>query len=261
MFNYTFSLVDFEYFLLVLVRVASFVFAAPFFSIPNVPRRTQIGFAAFLAILVTTVLKPQESTEYVSVIGYAILVLKETMTGVLIGYVANLCNSIVQFAGNIIDMDIGLSMATEFDPAMGSQITLTGQMYFYFLNLMLIVTGMYQYVLRAIVDSFKLIPLGGAVIRTDAMVLSMISYMTNLFVISFLIILPVFCCIMILNVVLGIMAKVAPQMNMFTVGVQLKILVGFTVLMLCTFLFPHVCDFVFQQMKESIVNIVGGMTP
>ena len=62
MFNYTFSLVDFEYFLLVLVRVASFVFAAPFFSIPNVPRRTQIGFAAFLAILVTTVLKPQEST-------------------------------------------------------------------------------------------------------------------------------------------------------------------------------------------------------
>ena len=108
---------------------------------------------------------------------------------------------------------------------------------------------------------FKLIPLGGAVIRTDAMVLSMISYMTNLFVISFRIILPVFGCIMILNVVLGIMAKVAPQMNMFTVGVQLKILVGFTVLMLCTFLFPHVCDFVFQQMKESIVNIVGGMTP
>ena len=71
--------------------------------------------------------------EYTGLIGYAVIVLKEGITGLLIGLVANVCNSIILFAGNIIDMDIGLSMATEFDPINNAQVTLTGNLYNYFI--------------------------------------------------------------------------------------------------------------------------------
>ena len=59
--------------------------------------------------------------------------MKEGITGLLIGLAANVCNSIILFAGNIIDMDIGLSMATEFDPINNAQVTLTGNLYNYFI--------------------------------------------------------------------------------------------------------------------------------
>ena len=64
---------------------------------------------------------------------------------------------------------------------------------------------------------------------------------------------------MILNCVLGIMAKVAPQMNMFSVGMQLKVLVGFVVLFLTVFLLPSVADYIFSEIKTMVKLIAEGM--
>ncbi|MBQ3030300.1 MAG: flagellar biosynthetic protein FliR, partial [Agathobacter sp.] len=61
------------------------------------------------------------------------------------------------------------------------------------------------------------------------------------------------------NCILGVMAKVAPQMNMFSIGIQLKIIVGFVVLFLTIFLFPSVSDMVFDEIKKMVVLFVEGM--
>ncbi|MCR4781981.1 MAG: flagellar biosynthetic protein FliR [Lachnospiraceae bacterium] len=254
--NFTFSLIDFEYFLLVLVRIASFVAAAPFFSMRNVPRRVRVGLSLFVAMLVYYTFRPVEAYTYVSVIGYATLVLKEAITGLLLGFSANICTYIIMFAGNIIDMDIGLSMASQFDPSTGSLATLTGQLYYYYVYIMLIVTGMYQYILRAIVDSFQLIQLGGANVDTTNLIKMMTVYMTHFFTISFRIMLPVFACTMIINVVLGVIAKVAPQMNMFSVGIQIKLLAGFSVLFIVVYLLPDVSNYIFKEMRNMLVSMM-----
>ena len=83
--------------------------------------------------------------------------------------------------------------------------------------------------------------------------------MTDMFVIAFRIVLPVFACIMILNCILGIMAKVAPQMNMFAVGMQMKVMVGLTVLFITVTLLPGIADFIFTEMKRMIVSMIEGM--
>lgn len=62
-----------------------------------------------------------------------------------------------------------------------------------------------------------------------------------------------------MNCVLGIMAKVAPQMNMFSVGMQLKVLVGFIVLFLTVFLLPSVADYIFSEIKTMVKLIAEGM--
>jgi len=258
--NFVFNLSDFEYFLLVLVRIATFVMAAPFFSTRNVPRRIRVGLSLFTAVMVYYTIRPEEAYSYVSPVGYAVLVLKEALTGLIIGFSAEICNYIIIFAGNIIDMDIGLSMASEFDPSTGMTVTLTGQLYYYYVNLMLIITGMYQYIIRAIVDSFKLIPLGGAVIHQDNMMRIMTRYMADYFTISFRIMLPVFACTMTINVVLGIMTKVAPQLNMFSVGIQIKLIAGLLILFFTVFLLPSVSDFIFKEMRNMITAMIKAIT-
>ena len=118
---------------------------------------------------------------------------------------------------------------------------------------------MYQYILRALVDSFSLFPLGGQNFQMDSLLKSMTQFCGDLFIIAFRIILPVFACIMILNAILGIMAKVAPQMNMFAVGIQLKLLVGLAVLFITIFLLPDIANFIFKEMKTMMVSFIEGM--
>lgn len=258
MVSYTFSLFDFERLLLILVRISSFVFVAPFFSTKNVPSATKVGFSFFVSLMISGMVD-QTGIEYTGLFGYAVIVLKEGITGLLIGFAASICNSIILFAGNIIDMDIGLSMATEFDPTMNTQVTITGNLYNYFVLLLLVVTDMHHYILRAVVDSYQVIPVNGQIFNWDSLLISMIKFMTDLFVIAFRIVLPIFVCIMILNCILGIMAKVAPQMNMFAVGMQMKIIVGFVVLFLTCFLVSDIANFIFKEMKSLIVSVIKGM--
>ena len=89
---------------------------------------------------------------------------------------------------------------------------------------------------------------------------SMTTYMGDMFVIAFRIILPVFACIMILNCILGIMAKVSPQMNMFVVGMQLKIFVGIFVILFTISMLPSVSNFILDEIEKMFAILVRGMS-
>ena len=90
-------------------------------------------------------------------------------------------------------MDIGLSMATEFNPSMNSETTVTGNFYYYVVLVLLLVSDMHTYLIRAVCDSFSVVPLGGAQFQFDNMLSTMTKYMGDMFVIGFRIFLPVFC--------------------------------------------------------------------
>lgn len=258
MVNYTFSLVNFEYFLLILVRVASFMYIAPFFGDSGVPSRVKIGLSACTALFMYNIIEKPELS-YVSAIGYGVLVVKEGITGLLIGFAANICNSIVIFAGNVIDMDIGLSMSTEFNQSLNTESTISGNFYYYVILVLLLVSDMHSYLLRAVCDSFSVVQIGAAKFNFDHLLSAMTRYMGDLFVIGFRIFLPFFACTMIFNCVLGIMAKVAPQMNMFSVGIQLKILLGLVVFFVTIYLAPSVAEFIINEIKEMVVLVIEGM--
>ena len=73
--------------------------------------------------------------------------------------------------------------------------------------------------------------------------------------------LPVFATILVVNVVLGVLAKVAPQMNMFVIGMQLKLFVGLIILFLVIGLIPSITDFIFHEMKYVLDDMIKIMTP
>jgi len=260
MVDLTFTLYTFEHFLLILVRVTAFVAVAPFFSTKNVPRMAKVGLSALISILLMNMVE-YNLPYYDSSIGYAVLVIKEVVVGLFIGFGASVCNYIVLFAGNMIDLHMGLSMATEYDPQNGVQSTLTSTFYNYVLLLLLITSNMYQYILRALVDSYQVVPIAGAVFNYDSLLATFTQFVVQFFSIAFRISLPIFSCIMILNCVLGIMAKVAPQMNMFAVGIQIKVLCGYVLLFLTVMIIPRMAELVFKEMRIMIVSMIEGMMP
>ena len=228
--NLSFSIYDLEYFLLILTRMSCFVFVAPFFSMKNTPAMVRIGISFFTSMLLYQALTPAEAVAYDTLIEYSIIVMKEAVVGLLIGFAANICTSIVNFAGHIADMEVGLTMVTLMDPTTQQNSSITGILYQYVVMLLMIATGMYRYLFGAMADTYKLIPINKAVFSTESLLNSMLTFLSDYVIIGFRMILPVFCTILLLNAVLGILAKVAPQLNMFSVGIQFKVLTGLSVL-------------------------------
>ncbi len=242
----TFTIDNFELFFLIFVRITGFIYTAPFFSLKNVPVRVKSGISIFLAAIIFYTAQ-YEVPQYNGVIGYAYLVVVEALLGAIMGFFANIAYYIVGFAGNIMDMEIGFSMVNELDPITMTQTTITSNLYGYLVLLMMMATNLHHYFIRAIVDSFRVIDIGQAVFHPDMYKL-MGTFLKDYFEIGFRIVLPIYASILLVNTILAILAKVAPQMNMFVIGMQLKIFVGLFVLLLIIGLVPSVSDFIFNEM-------------
>lgn len=260
MIDYEFATQQFMLFIMILIRVASFIYVAAIFNTANTPARTKVGLAFFVAVLVYTV-NPDMVFEYSGdALELAIIILKEVVVGIFLGVVSSFCVQIIMYAGAIIDMDTGLSMAQIMDPTTKIQVGIFGNLYYYVLLLLLLVSGLHRYLLEAIVETFKVIPIG-QVTFSAGIFDTILGFISDYFIIGFRIALPVFSATLLLNVVLAILARIAPQMNMFVVGMQLKIFVGIFVIMFTIVMMPAVTTVIEEEIHTLLASLVRGMSP
>lgn len=259
--NFAFPLEELEFFLLILTRVSAFLFTAPFFSQNNVPRMLKAALSVFISYLLYEAIMPHEYPIYNSLYEYTGLLLKETLTGLIIGLAGAFAMNVTSFAGQVVDTELGLAMASQMDPVTMQNTTVTGYFYQYTFMLIFMVTGMHRYLLQALGETFTLIPVGKTVFEMESFYNDMIEFMGTYIMLGFRIALPVFAVILIVNCMLGVMAKVSPQMNMFAVGIQIKAMVGMVVIFITVRVLPKAADMVFVQMKTNIATVVKAMMP
>ncbi len=258
-FDLSFPLEELEYFLLILTRVSMFIFAAPFFGRAEVPQRLKACFALVMSFLLYESITPHMYVQYNTVIDYTIIILKEAVTGLLIGLSANWVMQIAGFAGQIVDTNIGFSMASQIDPTTQMNVTVTGQYYQYAFMLIFMVSGMHRWLIKALAESFTLIGIGRSVFDMEAMYTTLVGFMAEYVSLGFRIGLPLFCVTLLTNGLLGIMAKVSPQMNMFAVGMQVKALIGLAIMVVTVRMLPDAADLLFVQMKTLMVSFIEAM--
>lgn len=246
----TFTLNNFELYLFIFVRITGFIYTAPFFSLKDVPFKVKAGLCIFLAAIVFYTVPPV-SPSYNNTIEFAIIIVKEAIAGAIMGLFANIAFYILNFSGQLMDMDIGFSMISELDPATNMQSTITANLYGYLVLLIMMITNLHHFFIKALVDSYQVIGIGKEVFSPSLYKL-MAKYMTDYFIIGFRIVLPVFASILIVNTVLAILAKVAPQINMFVIGMQLKVFIGLIILVIIISLVPSVSDFIFNEMMKML---------
>jgi len=248
-----------EYAMLVFVRISMVIAIAPMFSNTNIPRKVKAGTAFFLSLVVMN-LVDYSAVSYNGMLGYSIILAKEAITGLLIGLGSGICLYILNFSGHLVDMEIGFAMAMEMDPTTQVQTTITATLFTAMFMLIFVATDMHYFLIDTMIDSYELIPIGGSQVTPFLQQIYM-DYMVDYFVIGFRIILPIFCCTLVVNVVLGILAKVAPQMNMFVIGMQLKIFVGLAVLFIMVSFLPGITDFIFDEMQKLTKMFLQSMAP
>jgi flagellar biosynthetic protein FliR len=108
-------------------------------------------------------------------------------------------------------------------------------------------------------ETFTLIPIDKININTEKLLSTLITFLGDYIIIGFRICLPVFASITLMNIVLGLLAKLAPQMNMFSVGIQLKLLAGLSVMVITMRMLPDICNFITTQIQTMVVSMVEGM--
>ncbi|QWT53447.1 flagellar biosynthetic protein FliR [Eubacterium sp. MSJ-33] len=255
--SFTISTLTLEAFLLVLVRVACFISIAPVFGHNSLNTRMKISIAFFVSLILYQVVDVSLPV-YSDVLGYSTLVLEEALVGLLLGFVAGLSMKALAIAGEFIDREIGFSMATTFDPNQG-MVTITGELYDKIVCLVIMISNLHYYILSAAAQSFELVPVGRIVLNPDLIYTSLIQFIVQVFMIGFRIAMPVFLGATMLNVILGVLAKSSPQMNMFAIGMQLKVFVGLFLLAVCIMFVPNIANYIMERMRDMIQTILGGL--
>lgn len=247
-----------EAFLLVLVRIACFVAIAPIFGHKSINARLRVLIAACITLTVFSALNP-DMPEYNSVFGYTFLMLKEAAVGLALGFVSSLVMAIISMSGEFIDREIGFAMAQSFDINSGMMTTITANMYDKLVYLIILITNMHFYILKAIVRSFEVVPLGSFKMNIPVLYTQVISFVVEFFVIGFRIAMPIFIAATILNVILGVMTKSSPQMNMFAVGIQMKVILGLLALSVMIMFVPNITNYIMEKMDSMLTSVLGGM--
>jgi flagellar biosynthetic protein FliR len=234
---------------LVFARMSAFVFLIPFFSIKGIPALTKIGFSAALTALIwpgiSNVVIPE------SLLTYSLLVIKEVLVGLILGYVSMLTFNAVRMAGEMIDIQMGFSMATVFDPQNQSRITLTGQFFYLFQILLFLAVDGPHRLLMAISYSYTLIP-----VMTSGLKITLVPAIFKLFIqvfsLGIRIAVPFMVVFLICDISLGIIARTVPQLNIFVISFPVKIGVGLLTMAAVIPVLATLINNIFTQMEGDL---------
>lgn len=244
----------FPVFLLIFIRVTSFFVTVPLFSYRNIPNVHKVGLSFFLSYLMFLSMEhPDIAIDEI----YFMLVIKEVLVGLLIGLVAFMVMSAVQIAGGFIDYQMGFAIANVMDPQTGAQSPLMGQYLYTFALLLLVTVDAHHLLLDGIFYSYKIIPLEQPwlPLGSERLVEFIAKTFNSMFIIAFQMSIPIVGCLFLVDVALGITARTVPQLNIFVVGLPVKILVGFLLLVAVLPAFM----ILFQKLFESMLYTMRGL--
>ncbi|MFH1683865.1 MAG: flagellar biosynthetic protein FliR [Candidatus Margulisiibacteriota bacterium] len=213
-------------FLLILGRIAGVFLQAPIFSSKSLPFATKTTFAVWISILLWFV-TPVSQNLPDSILLLVLSLVFEVAVGFTIGFIINIIFIAVQAAGEIMDMQMGLSVATALDPVFGAVISVIGRLAFYTALVIFILADGHHLVLSAFHQSFTALPVGKlANFASPNLALQIIELGSTLWLTAIKLAAPVVLLIFLSDFTFGIVSRVAPQVNVFMMGFQVKPSIG-----------------------------------
>ncbi len=243
---FRFNHLQFQSFILIVTRISGICVAAPVFSNRNIPSYAKIALCMFLAAMIFPFIQAIDKPLENNLILFAALG-KEFSAGIVMGFFVSLVFVALQLAGQFMDYQSGFGLVNILDPESQVQVPLMGQFLYIMAMLLFFVIGGHHLVIRSLVQSFEVLPLG--FFKVDSQVMLFINTaFAKMIVLAFKISAPVVGAVFISEMAYGVMARAIPQMNTMIVGLPLKIGLSVFVLMLVLPLF-------FWVMKKEVFNI------
>ncbi|MDR1736019.1 MAG: flagellar biosynthetic protein FliR [Oscillospiraceae bacterium] len=248
-------------FLLIFTRISAMFVLSPILGRNSIPTAAKLGVSLLTAFMLINFYPPAVTDyPYDTLLSLSGAVLLELLVGFVLGFGTILFFNIVNTAGHIIDVQIGFSMSEQFDPAVGSQVPVTGNL----LNIMFIECFLFADGIPRLVgivgSTFQAIPIGGARISPEIAMAALEAFV-NCFIFAINIAMPVLAASLLCEIGLGIIVRTAPQMNIFVIGIPIKIIVGLVALAMAIPVFARLTGVLFDRMYETMDTLFTYMTP
>lgn len=256
------SILDPEYILyafLVFVRIGGLLTAAPFFEQKFIPKRIKVLFALSIAYVMVGIVDRPEGLPIGEPFAFAYYVIIELLTGVVIGFAARFVFFAIRFAGEFIGFQMAISISQVISPADGQSSNPISNLLMMAFTLMFLILDGHHQLFRALVLSYEAIPLTGANLSAPGNL--MLSWTGELFVIAIRIAAPFMITIFLVDMTLGIFARVAPQTEIFSMSLSLKLVVGSLLLFLYIKNFFPIIPDLFEQMGDDLLDMLEVMRP
>lgn len=248
-------------FLLIFCRITAFFVVAPVFSSKGVPTTFKIGISFFVALVVfsasgTGITVPQD-------LSYILLIGREALIGLLLGFIGYMMFMAIQTAGSFIDIQIGFGIANVIDPMTGASAPILGNFKYMIALLMFLSMNGHHHLLDAIVYSYKWVPMNNDLFLNmidGSLSEFLVRTFAQSFVLAFQMSAPLVTALFLTDVGLAFLARTAPQYNVFVIGVPLKIIIGLALLLVLmpglAALFQNLFDIMFESM-ENLLGLMG----
>ncbi|MDP2752273.1 MAG: flagellar biosynthetic protein FliR [Rhodocyclaceae bacterium] len=237
-------------FIFPLSRILGLLSAAPVFSNAALPMRLRLIVGLAIAMAVVPVIPPMPAVSAGSWTGILILI-NQTLIGVLMGFTLRLALAAIDVAGELIGLQMGLSFAVFYDPQTAGQTPVVTEFLTLLSMLIFLAMNAHLLALSVLVESFTLLPVVSTPFATSGLT-PLMAWASTLFATGLLLALPMIAALLIVNVAMGVLARVAPQLNLFAVGFPVTITAGFVVLLLSMPYFGAALERLFDQSFSAL---------
>ncbi|WP_281165306.1 flagellar biosynthetic protein FliR [Liquorilactobacillus sicerae] len=234
---------------LLLCRIMSFIAAAPVFSQKDFPNLAKIilGFGIIVSVY------PQIDNYHVitSLIAFLLIVVKEILVGLAMGYIGQLVFNAISIAGQMIDFQVGFSMAQAYDSTFQVMSSQYGKMYYWLAVALFFMMNLHQQLIIGVIKSFKIIPLTGGM-ADGATIQGVVRLFCRTFIMAIELAAPLVITMLIVNLLLGIISRSVPQLNVLMLSLSLQAGLSFLIVLI---MLPNIVDTLQQVLPHSVTNM------
>lgn len=249
---------DFTLLLLIFMRMSGCILFNPIFGRRNIPVVIKIGLSLMLSVF-TYNLVPVQHLAISSFLVFFVELLKELMVGFIVGYVIQLFLSVILMSGETMDMQIGISMSKIYDPSSNISMSLTGSLMNAMFILIFFASNSHLTLIQVFVKLCTLVPYGSLNFQPELMS-NLLSLFSLILIYSVKMSLPVLAAELITEIAVGIVMRAVPQIDVFTINIQMKVIIGFLMIFLLVPAFSAFLERMISLMFDNLNHVFIQLT-
>jgi len=238
------------------MRISAMLMAIPVIGTRMVSIRIRVVLAMLISLMVVPLIPEVPAVDPLSLAGLTIS-LHQVLIGLAMGFVLQMVLATLTIAGEVISMTMGLGFASMVDPANGVNVPVLSQFFLIMGTLMFLALGGHLMIIQLVVNSFQTLPVSVDGIPRESFWI-IIKFGSEMFIGAAWVALPAVISILTITVAMGVVTRAAPQLNIFSIGFPVTMLVGFIILMLVMpSILPRFNQILLQGMQLS--QKIGGL--
>ena len=250
---------DFLIVLFIFIRVLSMIFTAPVLGDAVIPATVKVFLSISIAYITFLTIDKTKIVVDVNIIAIAVNVLKEVLTGAIMGTMLNFVFYGISYAGTLIGFDMGLMFAQVLNPMQGTNENVIGDVISYGAIMVFIMLNGHHYLISAVVASFKFIPIAKYTI-TGPLLLLVLKYSFAVFTIAVKIASPILVSFFLIHIAEGIIARVIPNIQVFFISQPAKLAIGFAFLSSLIPIYIYIIKNLLSNFETQLQEIIKAMS-